>query len=300
MDMLMPLLLAVGGLVVLGSGVHTGFKTVRRQREHQRLDEVGVTAAGAIVEVEPLQREVNQAAGQPVTYTFTDRNGVSHRVRDTSGLGGYLVREGTPIGVTYAPDDPQVARIDELTCRSGPYPAPDPARSWTTLVTAAVLVVAGAAGVIGGLVAWRGAGAAVEERFQEQGPVIFAGLGVLLTVIGAAVLVSTIARRRRLREQTTGTVTEVWRRSSGGRNQTTTYSFTVHFVTSDGREVHTKYPISSNTFRPRPEQAVRVRYDPEFPPRFVVRGTGFGQVLLGVIPLLIGVVFTAIGVSQLT
>jgi uncharacterized protein DUF3592 len=285
-------------LYALYATVRSLLRTLKQRRDQRHLDEAGLTAAGQVVTVEAIQRPANGAAGHPVQLAFQDQAGQQRQVRDTSGLGGYVVRAGCRVTVRYSPTDPDVVRVEEIAGPQGSYrPHPDGHSHRPPLfseVLAVVLVL-----VFGGGVLVFSTGAVeVSEPPDLAVPVGFGVIGLGLLVGNVVFAARRARRRRRPREEAVGVVTDVWQEqvSTGNSGRTTTvHPFTVHFATRDGREVHTRYPMSSSR-RFQIHQRVRVRYEPAYPPRFEVAEMRHAVWLFHLVTATVGVVFLLVSV----
>jgi hypothetical protein len=290
----------VAGVVVFAvaayQSVRTLLRTLGERRTQRHLDDAGVTTTARVVAVEPMQRPLNGAAGHPVRLAFQDLAGQPRGFRDTSGLGGYVAREGSEVTIRYSPTGPEAVRVEEIIGPHGPYP-PSPGRRsggpslMPALLAVGVIVVAGAVAVVfeGGL--FDGVAAA------QLIPPVFGLIGLGMLAGSAGFAVKRARERARPTEEAVGVVTDVWSQYSsrgGGSGRGSTYPFTVHFTTRDGREVHTRHRVSSSR-RLEVHQRVRVVYDRLHPPRFEVAEMRHAVWLLRLVPLFIGTVFMLIG-----
>lgn len=120
--LVLMLSIAAGGAFVIADAVRALVRTVRKRRDQRQLNEAGLTTTAQVVAVDPMARELNDAAGHAVQLGFQDGQGNQRRVRDTTGLGGYLVREGAQVVVRYVPANPALVRVEAIVGRYGPYP----------------------------------------------------------------------------------------------------------------------------------------------------------------------------------
>jgi hypothetical protein len=276
--------------------VRSLLRTLKARRDQRHLDEVGLEATARVVLVEPMQRPVNGAAGHPIQLAFEDRAGLPRQFRDTSGLGGYVVRVGTQVTVRYSATDPEVVRVERILAPNGPYP-PERRRRTPSAIPALLALVAVVAGGAAIPIYETGAvGGRVDSGLEaDLVPLMFGliGLGILSVIGGLAIR---RAATRRPTQEAVGVVTEVWHEvaNTGRSGGTTVHPFTVHFAAADGREVHTRYRISSSR-RLQVYQRVRVRYDPTYPPSFDVAELRHARWLLWLIPSFVGAVFLTIG-----
>ncbi|WP_455710052.1 hypothetical protein [Nocardiopsis alba] len=177
-------------------------KENRRVRE---LDRSGVRARGVIAVVHPLERSPH---GHRVTVTVAGGDGRRWEAVDASGLNGYLVREGTPVELTYAAGDPLNIRVERAAFPLPPqglYPLyphglpKPPSPVWPLLYA-----VGGAALVLGvGVLVLNGGEAA--GRFV---PLLFAVLGPVFLVLAVRGLIRRGTGERRLTAEATGVVTD--------------------------------------------------------------------------------------------
>lgn len=290
-----------------GAGVLAGFRGVRellrtlaRRRRHRHLQEAGRTVVAQVTTVEQMQRSVNGAAGQPVTLTFQDGAGGPRAFRDTTGLSGYLVREGTQAVVRYSPTDPELVRTEEIVGRLGRYPVrPDGRFPAPSLAGPLVTVLVGGvfAGVLGLLAAGRLE--QVTDATAGVGGVLFAVVGAFMLVAVVVMVVRRVRARGRPLGEAAGVVTEVWTEEDSTiryrHRPRILHPFTVHFATDDGREVHMRNRVASSGFRPKQYQRVGVRYDRAHPVRFEVRELRGANILLVVVLAVMGIVFLLLG-----
>lgn len=287
--------LAILALAAAGLA-HDLLRNWRERRDQRRLDETGLTATGRVLLVEPMQRRVNGGAGHPVQLEFVDSAGRPRQFRDTSGLGGYVVRTGTQVTVRYSATDPALVRVEEVHGPGGRY-RPEHRRR-TASVVPGLLALPGV--VIGGVaIAIYEFDALSLPRLGpaftgDLVPLVFGLIGLaILSVTGGFAIRRLVTRRPR--QEVVGVVTEVWEELiNTGRHSREVHPFTVHFATLDGREVHTRYRIAGSR-RLALHQRVRVRYDPAYPPSFDVAELRYAVWLLWLIPSLIGAVFLMIG-----
>ncbi|KOX12175.1 DUF3592 domain-containing protein [Nocardiopsis sp. NRRL B-16309] len=282
----------------LYQGVRGVLATLRRRREQQELDGSGVRAHGHVSAVHPLERSPH---GHTVTVTVRGADGSRWDAVDSSGLGGYVVREGTPVELVHSPSDPGLVRVERAA-------HPDPARGgyavrpdrrpggpplWRPLLPLLGVIVIG--GVI--LLALAGGGA---RDLVGLVPLLFVVLGPCLVVGGVVAMVRGRSRTRRHTAEVYGTITDTWRqvqrrRGQNGTRTSITHPFTVHFRAADGREVHRRYETSTRSFRPGLQQRVLVRHDPEHPAEFSVADLAMGGLFPGLALVFIGAVFTIVG-----
>ncbi|WP_150251532.1 DUF3592 domain-containing protein [Nocardiopsis deserti] len=266
-------------LLVLFSAysLHSGSKdlsaALRSRRETRLLDRSGVRARGIITSVHPLTRSLR---GHTVTVAFQDVHGREREAVDTSGLGGYLVREGTPVELLHSPGDPRLVRVESAALpgpATGHYPLrpgrrPGGGKAIASAVLSMLAVPAFTAVVVA-LALTIGDGGGLFRYLPFLFTVV--GLGMLLSVTVSAV--RDRAGGRGYTGEAVGTVTDAWREASNAtvnRRRVYTHPFTVHFSAGDGREVHRRYRRSSTSYRPAAGQHARVRYDPGAPARFSV------------------------------
>ena len=279
------------------SAVRQLVQVARARRDHRHLAMAGRRATAVVIAVEPMDRSVNGASGHPVWLRFRDPEGGQHEIRDTTGLGGYLAREGSLVRIRYVPNHPVLHRVEEIVGADGPYPT-RPGGPPREPSLAGPLRGAGGVALVGSFMFF----ALLSEGGRDFGfrvvPVIVGGGGLVLLVFAALSWIRLARVRRRLTGETIGTVTEVWPELIGGGGGVN--RFTVHFVADDGREVHARCASASSRFRPRVSQRVGVRYDRAHPARFEVvelAHAGAGMVALpaavGMIMLLLGVVLIA-------
>ncbi|WP_435112386.1 hypothetical protein [Nocardiopsis synnemataformans] len=291
-------------LLVLFSAysVHSGLKdlsaALRIRRDARLLDRTGVRARGVVTSVHPLTRSPR---GHTVTVAFQDAHGREREAVDTSGLGGYLVREGTPVGLLHSPGDPRLIRV-ESAALPGPaadhYPVhpgrrPGGGAAIASAVLSMLAVPAFTAVVV------------VLALTSGDGGGLFRYLPFLFTVVGLGMLLSVTVSAVRDRAggrgytgETAGTVTDAWREASNAtvnRRRVYTHPFTVHFSTGDGREVHRRYRRSSTSYRPVAGQRARVRYDPGAPACFSVPEAHTWGCGPGAVVVVIGLAFVLIG-----
>ncbi|MFE1400222.1 DUF3592 domain-containing protein [Nocardiopsis dassonvillei] len=238
--------------------VHSGSKdlsaALRVRRDARLLDRTGVRVRGVVTSVHPLTRSPH---GHTVTVAFRDADGREREAVDTSGLGGYLVREGTPVELLHSADDPRLVRVESAALpgsASEHYPVRLGHRPGGAKAIAAALLTMLAVPV-------------------------FTAVVVTLSLADGTVTDS-------WREASNATV---------NRRRVYTHPFTVHFSAGDGREVHRRYRRSSTSYRPVAGQSARVRYDPGAPARFSVPeahrwGCGPGAVMV-----VVGLGFVLIG-----
>lgn len=272
-------------------------KALGQRRAHQELAATGVRAHGVVTAVHPLER---RPEGHRVTVRVRGANGYQWDVVDDSGLGGYLVREGTPVELVHASVNPMNIRVDRAAPPNG-YPGGyavhrDGTAAARSLVGSVLLNVGLLA--FGAVVLW---GTFSNDSGTDEVvgyfPLVFILVGLVMLFFGVRSLRDLLARRAHTAE-TTGVVTDVWRESSHRtRNNRRLYNhpFTVHFRTADGREVHHRHPVASSSFRPVVNQRLRVRHDPAHPVRYSLPdqwSLGFG-VTAGF--LFAGGVFTLLG-----
>ncbi|WP_017608294.1 DUF3592 domain-containing protein [Nocardiopsis xinjiangensis] len=268
---------------------------LRARGEQRQLDKAGVSAHGVIRSVHPLERSRH---GHKVTVTVDSGRGHHWDTEDPSGLDGYLVREGTPVELVYAPADPSSIRVERAAFsdpRLGSYPVDSGRRPGDGLSVLTALLVPATALVIFGAVITAMLGD--PNVLDGSTPFVFllVGLGLL-----AGGIVSTVRAHRGSRRRTgnaTGTVTETWTRRHHKKNGSTTthYPFTLHFRSRDGREVHRRYQTDSKTHAPAVDEHMSVQYDPGHPPDFSVSGLVPNSAQWGCGLLLIGTAFTVFG-----
>lgn len=223
--------------MLAGGAVWLVFRLAVRADDRE-LDRAGQTARGKVTPVDPMERGLNNGAGQPVMLTYRDAHGDQHHVTDESGLGGYLVRAGTPAVVRYCPSRPQLVRVEQLVGRSGPYPVwPDGLRRRSLLAPLFPLVVGGLAAVFVGRELWRDSDQPPPAVVDLALLLLTWGLGLAVAGLLLAAIVSNIKRRARSQDsrhwaETVGEVTDVWGRSYP--DSLPHYLFTVRFAARDG------------------------------------------------------------------
>ncbi|MYR32020.1 hypothetical protein GTW20_06970 [Nocardiopsis alba] len=298
---LIPLLII---LVCAGSFLYKGIRgflaASKENRRVRELDRSGVRARGVIAVVHPLERSPH---GHRVTVTVEGGDGRRWEAVDASGLNGYLVREGTPVELTYAAGDPLNIRVERAAFPLPPqglYPLyphglpKPPSPVWPLLYA-----VGGAALVLGVGVLVLNGGEAV-GRFV---PLLFAVLGPVFLVLAVRGLIRRGTGERRLTAEATGVVTDAWtevRRRKGNNERHRTYRvhpFTLHFRAADGREVHHRHPVASGSFEPVVDQPLQVRYDPEHPADHALVGHMNAALGKSVALFFIGLVSTVLGVA---
>ncbi|WDZ93735.1 DUF3592 domain-containing protein [Nocardiopsis sp. HUAS JQ3] len=282
--------------------VYSGFKdlseALRVRRDARLLDRTGVRARGVVTSVHPLTRSPN---GHTVTVAFRDADGREREAVDTSGLGGYLVREGTPVELLHSADDPRLVRV-ESAALPGPsaehYPVrPGRRPGGAKAIAAAVLTMLA-------VPAFTAVIAALALSGRDGGG-LFRYLPFLFTVVGLGMLLSATVSAVRDRAggrgytgEADGTVIDSWREASratvNGR-RVYTHPFTVHFSAGDGREVHRRYRRSSTSYRPVRGQSARVRYDLRAPARFSVPEAHTWGCGPGAVMVVVGLGFVIIG-----
>ncbi|RKS05394.1 uncharacterized protein DUF3592 [Nocardiopsis sp. Huas11] len=298
-DFIGPLLAALFLGLTLYHGVRGVLARLRRRREQRELDETGVRAYGHVSRVHPLERSPH---GHTVTVTVQGADGTRWEAVDSSGLGGYHVREGTPVSLVHSPADPRLIRVERAAHADparGDYPVGPRRRPGDRPSLLVPLLPLVGVLVIGGVVllAVRGGDSVVGVLV----PGLFVVVGPCLIVGGVVAMARGRVRARRHTAETVGVVTDTWtqrkrRRSSNGPSRTIiTHPFTVHFRAADGREVHRRYPVSTSSFRPALQQRVRIRHDPGHPAEFSVADLSAGDLFTGLTLMFIGTVFTLIG-----
>ena len=284
--------------LTLYKGVRSVLATIRRRGEQRDLD-AGPRTHGHVSAVHPLQRSPH---GHSVTVTVQGTDGTRWEAVDSSGLGGYHVREGTPVELVHSASDPGLIRVERAAHADpalGSYPVDPRRRPGDRPSLLRPLLPLLAALVIGGviLLSLRGGESAVGVLV----PGLFVVLGPCLAVGGVVAMVRGRAGVRRHTAETVGVITDTWRqvrrrRSGSGPGRTSvTHPFTVHFRAADGREVHRRYQVATGSFRPDLQQRVRVRHDPEHPAEFSVADLSLGGLFPGLALVFIGVVFTIVG-----
>ncbi|QSB14446.1 DUF3592 domain-containing protein [Natronosporangium hydrolyticum] len=278
---------AILGALVLGvRGVVAGR---RRAADQFHLAQAGRLVTARVAAVEPMDRSVNRAAGHAVTLSLPTGGGYDRTIRDTSGLGGYVVREGGQVQLRVSPDDPDLYQVEQILGPAGPYPVrAGPAQ--TSPFGPYLLLIAPVLAAAGLLASW-----------QWGAQILPVLLPVLFLIVGGVLLGSGVRSGRRRRQwtaETTGVVTDVWtERQRSGRGSSLVYAFTVHFFTPDGREVHRRHRDANSVFRPKPQQQVTVRYHPAHPAEFGLAGAG--GALNDVMFTIIGAVFVGIAFCTL-
>lgn len=301
--LVLMLSIAAGGAFVIADAVRALVRTVRKRRDQRQLNEAGLTTTAQVVAVDPMARELNDAAGHAVQLGFQDGQGNQRRVRDTTGLGGYLVREGAQVVVRYVPANPALVRVEAIVGRYGPYPVdPDGRRRAGSLTPRLTELGAGAGALVGslflGLAGPQVAGGLLPEAVRRSLlPWLFVLIGVVLVGVSWRQLARQRRGRRRPRDEVVGVVTEVWQKLvSSGRRTSKVHPFTVHFATGDGREVHTRSSLVAG-FRPQLYQRVRVCHEREHPIRFELREQRDGAWVAMALPLFVGVAFLTVGLA---
>jgi hypothetical protein len=175
--------------------VRSLLRTLTERRDQRRLDEVGLSAAGQVATVEPMQRRLNGAAGHPVQLAFQDRAGQPRLVRDTTGLGGYVVRAGTPVAVRYSPTDFVLATGGGVFVLSTDF-------------------------------------VEVPEFPDSAVPAVFGVIGLGLLIGNVAFAIRRASRRRHPMDEAMGVVTEVWSESSGSGSTNRRHAYWLfHLIT---------------------------------------------------------------------
>lgn len=264
----------------------------RRKRRH--LDRNGVPARARVVRVEPMDRSLNGGAGHPVLVEIHDSEGNRWQHRITDGLGGFVVVEGTWLSVRHSPKDPGLLRAEEVGGPHGPFPVRPERGRWEAIapfvLPACVITVM----VLIPLVALAG----------NANPTVFLIVPMAIPIVGVVLFTVSLVRgvrqwrRRRRSAETIGTVTDQWeqRVSTGGRGNTRVVLVcTVRFALPDGREVHTRSPEGPHWRQLSAGQPVRIRYAPEFPPRFQLAELDTKRVMEFVVPVLAGLMMLLIG-----
>lgn len=229
-----------------------------------------------------MSRTVNDGAGHPVRIAVQD-GALEHEVRDTSGLGGYVVRPGTELVVRQSSVDPDRVQVEQIIGPYGSYPV-DPTRNGKKPSLLPVALWLAAPVALLGLTAVSPSRDAVVPAFVPP----LMGFAGLTMVVLAVVLAIRRRLQRRCWEAATGVVVDTWVSQR-------VHPFTVHFATRDGREIHKRHRIASSHFRPRQQQQVQVRYDPANPTQFDVREVGAGTALITVVVIVFGVALSAAG-----
>ncbi|NYH55011.1 hypothetical protein HNR06_004600 [Nocardiopsis arvandica] len=298
LDLVLPLVWTAVLVLAVYRAVRSLVPVLRKRREQRYLDRSGVRARGVVHSVHPLRRSPE---GHTVTVEVHDGRGRSWHAVDTSGLGGYLVREGTPVELVHSPTDPRSVRVERAALPApgaGFYPLHPRRRA--DIGPAVVDVVAPLLFLLF-LTALPGMELLAPPEWNTM---VTDLIPLVFTLIGTALLVSVAGRAlgarlvlRRHTAEAEGTVTDTWREDGDvhvdGR-RVSVYPFTVHFRLPDGREVHRRHRLTSTVHRTFVDQRVRVRYDPEGPTRFTVRDFSPGRAGT-VVPVIVGVGFILIG-----
>ncbi|MBE2999801.1 DUF3592 domain-containing protein [Nocardiopsis sp. HNM0947] len=244
-----------------------------RQEDADELRSRGVPVRGVVTRVHPLNRSPH---GHPVTVRLHGADGARWEADDTSGLGGHLVREGTPVEAVHHPDDPgNVAVLRAARPGDGAfYPVnPHGRRPGGASYTHGLALLGGAA-VFLLLFVLVGTGSA--GFLPLLLPPFFAGLGVVLIVRA----VQALRRAGQVPEHHTAgaeaTVTDAWSRLSGGRNQipTRVHQRVVRFVLPDGREIHRRDGSPGTRSPSRVGDRIPVRHAPDDPGDFTLLTPG--------------------------
>lgn len=291
------ILLTVAAAVAMYTGGRRTLSALARRRRDLESTVSGVRAHGVVSAVHPMDR----ASGRhSVAIRVHDGQGRSWDAADDSGTGGYLLQEGTPVTVLYAPGNPSNSRVERAAFPEpsmGDYPLYRDGIPAPPSLVAALSPLAGALVVLG---------AAVLAALNMSGTVLLL-LPPLFALAGLGLLVRTVYRmltgkivRGEHSASATGVVTDcwtktTWKRDGNRRRKVRVHPFTVRFRAADGREVHLRHAIAGSNFAPEPGERLRVDYDPAHPPHYALADHPNPGALPVLLPLLVGVVFTLVG-----
>ncbi|OOC54316.1 MULTISPECIES: hypothetical protein [Nocardiopsis] len=86
----------------------------------------GERVTAVVAGVEPLPAEAVPFPGHTVTLEFTGLDGRRRRTRDTSGLGGYVLKPGARVFGRSTPQDPGRLEVVEVVGAGGRRPVTGP------------------------------------------------------------------------------------------------------------------------------------------------------------------------------
>ncbi|MDA2808554.1 DUF3592 domain-containing protein [Nocardiopsis suaedae] len=273
------------------------FVSARSRLRRRTRDLKGVRAEAEVVGVSPLAPP--QRTEHAVRLRFVTPAGQEYFREFPRGFGGIVPVQGWRVTVLFDPDDPENAEIVD-----NPYlhpvagaPAPKEESPVRGVVQTAMFTVIVVAMVV--LFLFR-------EWLGDAENLVFGGMFAVAGLLVLILSMWTWRDQKGLRtapEHAVATVTHSWEEwtrqnpgSSTNHRMISVYPYTVLFQLPDGRQVHRRAPMATSTTRYAPGQQVDVSYDPSAPTEIAVGRNG-NSAKAPVLGLLVGVVFTAVGVG---